>query len=235
MSTPPISYYVGLVTSEYQSSAKLIAFLTAALQKLDDVSQCANGLVEDFDLDEAVGVQLDTLGVILGRSRTLTLTTPITGAFFTWQVTGATYDGLGWESGVWQSPANTTTELVTLPDDIYRLVLKAKVAINNWDGNVGSLYAIWETLFADDDIQIIIQDTQRMTMILGFTGNVQWPVFQQLVQGGLLSVRPQAVQLLTYICPVKDAPLMIWQKTGDTYTGNGWGAGCWGALVTPAS
>jgi hypothetical protein len=73
MSTPPISYYVSLITSEYQNSAKLIAFLTAALQKLDDVSTCADGLVDDFDLDNAVGVQLDTLGVIIGQSRVLTV------------------------------------------------------------------------------------------------------------------------------------------------------------------
>jgi hypothetical protein len=233
MSTPPVSYYVSLISSEYQQSAKFIAFLTAALQKLDDVSACADGLVDDFDLDNAVGVQLDTLGVIIGQSRVLTVA--LTGVFMTWQVTGSTYNNLGWGSGVWKDPSNTQTSLVSLTDDLYRLVLKAKVAINNWDGTIPALYEIWNTLFAGDNIQVIIQDTQQMSMILGFSGNVQWPVFQQLVQSGLFSVRPQAVQLLTYICPIPDAPLMIWQTTGSEYNGSGWEAGAWGTLVIPVA
>ena len=233
MSTPPISYYVSLITSEYQNSAKLIAFLTAALQKLDDVSTCADGLVDDFDLDNAVGVQLDTQGVIIGQSRVLTVA--LTGVFMTWQVTGSTYNNLGWESGVWKDPANTQTSLVSLPDDLYRLVLKAKVAINNWDGTIPALYKIWNTLFAGDNIQVIIQDNQDMSMALGFWGNSQWPVFQQLVQSGMLSVRPQAVSLLTYVSSVLNVPLMIWQATGQPYNGSGWETGTWGTMVTPVA
>ena len=81
----PLSYYLGLITSQYQNSPKFLTFLRTLLQKLADASTCANAMPAAFDLDSAVGVQLDTLGVIVGASRQLPFTpgggppTPVTG------------------------------------------------------------------------------------------------------------------------------------------------------------
>ncbi len=67
----PISYYLGLVTSQYKSSPKYLAFVQMLLKKFDDASNCLLSFTEAFDLNTAVGVQLDSLGEILGISRTL--------------------------------------------------------------------------------------------------------------------------------------------------------------------
>lgn len=67
----PISYYLGLITSQYQSSPKFLALVKALLTKFDDASNCLLDFTEAFDLSTAVGVQLDSLGQILGISRTL--------------------------------------------------------------------------------------------------------------------------------------------------------------------
>ena len=67
----PISYYLSLVTSQYQSSPKFLAFVTAMVKKFDDATNCLLSFTEAFDLNTAVGVQLDSLGQILGISRTL--------------------------------------------------------------------------------------------------------------------------------------------------------------------
>jgi len=69
--TLPIGYYLSLLTSEYANASKMKAFLTLMLKKFDDVSQCLVTMDTAFDLDYAVGVQLDTLGVIIGASRTV--------------------------------------------------------------------------------------------------------------------------------------------------------------------
>jgi hypothetical protein len=68
-----LGYYTGLVTSQYQlpNSPKFNAFLYALLRKLDDVSQCLVQMDEAFDLDVAVGPQLNALGAIAGVSRTV--------------------------------------------------------------------------------------------------------------------------------------------------------------------
>jgi hypothetical protein len=67
----PISYYLSLIPSQYQSSPKFLAFVTMLLKKFDDVTNCLLDFTNAFDLNYAIGVQLDALGQILGISRTL--------------------------------------------------------------------------------------------------------------------------------------------------------------------
>ena len=66
---PPVSYYTGLLTSEYQSSPKLLAWLSAPLGILDDVGTCLKSFDANFNLDTATGAQLDILGVLIGANR----------------------------------------------------------------------------------------------------------------------------------------------------------------------
>lgn len=67
----PISYYLNLFTSEYKLAPNLNAWTRALLTPLDDITTCIGGMTEAFDLDNAVGVQLDSLGVIIGQGRTV--------------------------------------------------------------------------------------------------------------------------------------------------------------------
>lgn len=69
--TLQLGYYLSLVTSEYRNSPKFIAFLTLLLKKFDDVSQCLVAMNQAFDIDNAIGAQLDMLGAIVGASRTV--------------------------------------------------------------------------------------------------------------------------------------------------------------------
>lgn len=76
MSAAPIPfslpYYIDLITSEYNGSPNLLAWLNANIQLFQDALNCANGLNANFDLGIAFGAQLDTLGLILGQPRTMT-------------------------------------------------------------------------------------------------------------------------------------------------------------------
>jgi hypothetical protein len=67
----PLSYYLGLVTSEYQNSPKFLAWLTGYLNHAADTTNLLDSMDAAFDIDNSVGVQLDTIGVILGLSRTV--------------------------------------------------------------------------------------------------------------------------------------------------------------------
>lgn len=67
----PLSYYLGLLTSQYQTSSRFLAWAAAAWQIWDDISTCAASINQAYDLDSASGTQLDTLGAIIGASRTL--------------------------------------------------------------------------------------------------------------------------------------------------------------------
>jgi hypothetical protein len=64
--------YLQLVTSQYWNKPKFLSWLTANLDKLHDITLTTNNLDGSFDIDMAVGVQLDILGEILGVDRKLT-------------------------------------------------------------------------------------------------------------------------------------------------------------------
>lgn len=66
-----ITNYLNLITSEHRSQPNFTAWLSAALQKVDDGMTMTNSIPSSFDVDSAVGVQLDVLGTIVGRGRVL--------------------------------------------------------------------------------------------------------------------------------------------------------------------
>jgi hypothetical protein len=121
-----------------------------------DTSTALNSLITAFDIDTAVGVQLDILGEWIGRSRYVAV--PISGIFFSWDT-----DGLGYDQGVWQGHM-TRTGYTALSDETYRIILKAKIAINNWDGTNDTLPPILDNALAGSGLTMQIVDNQDMTI-----------------------------------------------------------------------
>lgn len=66
---PPLSYYVNLFTSQYKLASKLLAWFSACMQPISDINYCAALLNGNYNLDTAIGIQLDILGQIIGQSR----------------------------------------------------------------------------------------------------------------------------------------------------------------------
>lgn len=77
-----------------------------------------------------------------------------------------------------------------LDDKTYRLLLKATIANNQWNGTIQSLYPIWEQLFPGG--RIIVIDNQNMTATIIMTGAFS-SIIQDLITNGLIVPRPQAV------------------------------------------
>lgn len=66
-----ISSYIDLITSQHKTKPNFIAWLSSALNIVNDNVVTTNLIPTSFDVDTAIGVQLDTLGEIIGRSRIL--------------------------------------------------------------------------------------------------------------------------------------------------------------------
>lgn len=64
--------YLEIVTSQHRDKPNFIAWLTQALDKSEDLYTMLIGVTNSFDIDTAVGSQLDIIGKIVGRSRNLT-------------------------------------------------------------------------------------------------------------------------------------------------------------------
>ena len=155
----PIPYYLQLITSEYQSAPNFMAYAAALLKYLDDLSQLLLQMQIAFDLDQAVGVQLDVLGTIIGQSRQMTF-----------------------------QPSNGVSP--TLDDTTYRLLLRARIVQNQWDGTIDSLQTVWQSLFPGG--RIIVQDGQNMTATIILVGSFT-SITEDLIRNGLIVPRPAGV------------------------------------------
>ncbi|CAK9249995.1 unnamed protein product [Sphagnum jensenii] len=67
----PLSYYLNLFTSEYQTCPNFLSWAAASWQPIDDLTSLLSTMPQNFNLNSAVGVQLDTIGAIIGVSRTV--------------------------------------------------------------------------------------------------------------------------------------------------------------------
>jgi hypothetical protein len=221
---PTLDDYLSIITSLYRDQPKFIALCSARLEPYADLQTVLEALRLAFDLDEAVGVQLDAVGVRVGRSRFLE--TPLEGVYFSWGE-----DGVGWNEGTWLGPYDPETGLTGLPDDAYRTLLRAKIAANSWDGTVPSAYEIWEALFAAVGMFVVIQDNQDMTMTIGVTGTYPDAVTKALLAGGYIPLKPAGVAIDRYAIAPQGGPLFVWGADSEQLSG--WGAGSWPENITP--
>jgi len=77
-----------------------------------------------------------------------------------------------------------------LDDETYRLLQKAKISMNQWDGTIPGAMTLWENLFPQ--YQLVIQDNQDMTMDLYVLGLVT-PLEQELLSRGYVTPKPMGV------------------------------------------
>ena len=120
--------------------------------------------------------------------------------------TGSTLDGLGATPGANRilpfQPSFGVSPV--LDDTTYRTYIQAKIAQNQWDGTITSLYRIWKSLFPT--VSIIIADNQNMSATL-FIGGLPSSIIIDMiagyavngatsgvVQNGLIVPRPEGVQ-----------------------------------------
>lgn len=161
------SYYRDLITSEYRLAPHFMAWLEAGLTAMNDAQPTAEELISAFDLDHAKGIQLDILGRILGRARTINF--------------------------------NPESGSAVLDDDTYRMMLRAKIVWNTWDGTITALYDLWGELFPDN--QLIIADNQDMTMDVLFVGDFT-DLESEIITNGYIIPKPEGVRINFYVIDV---------------------------------
>jgi hypothetical protein len=217
--------YLNLITSEHRGKEKFEATVVAGVSPFSKLQAVMLDLPADFDIDSAVGVQLDAVGAWIGRSRRID--TPLVGVYFAWDDLASD----GWESGIWKGPFDPDSGLVDLPDDSYRVLLKAKIAANSWDGTIPGAYAIWATVFTNS--QLVIQDNQDMSMVVGIAGQPLSIVDQALLTNGYIPLKPEGVRIQYYAIAPAAGALFAWDTDESTALA-GWDTGQWATELIPA-
>ena len=206
-----ISAYVGLVTSEHASKPRFVALLSSLVQPLADMAAVAQSLQTVFDLDTAVGQQLDYVGQWVGITRSLKA--PITGVFASLDIAPGLDQGIIW------TPYTPTDGLEQLPDEQYRTVLRAKILNNQWDGSLQQAYSIYDALFNGSAFTPFIQDNGDRSIYIGLTGAVPDALTMALLTQGLLDVRPAGVRILSYVTPSANAPILALDVENQYFAG----------------
>ena len=120
-----------------------------------------------------------------------------------------------------------------LDDASYRIYIKAKIAQNQWDGTLTSLYAIWAYLFPT--VRIVVADNQNMTATL-FIGGLPSTILIDMIAGyavsgalsgtvhdGLIVPRPEGVE---YTFNLVTLPVFGFGLVDTPYVA-AWGVGKW--------
>jgi len=184
-----VSEYTDLITSEHNDKTKFVGTVELSVQPFVDMQNLLLSMPDKYDLDQSVGAQLDTDGLWIGVSRYVNL--PITNVYFSWDT-----NNLGWEQGVWQGEFDPSDAVSTLDDDTFRLLLKARVIANKWNGVAAQAYPALEVLFSGSgtpNTDILLYDFLDMSMAFIISG--QWPsaVFQAVLTQGELGLKPAGV------------------------------------------
>jgi len=246
--------YVGLITPQHADKPKFVATVEVCVAPVAALQLLLASLPVEFDLDEAIGIQLDAVGIRVGRSRKVPVF--IAGLFFTWG------DVLrGWGRGIWKGPFDPTSGIASLDDETYRRLLRAKVLANSWDGTADGQQAILDAYFTDPETFVAaIDDTGAAYPGSFFTwgdplrgwGSGTWydadapvanlPSFNPhmliiiagkipslldlaLLSQDLIAAKPVGVALDYAVTSVDQTPVFGWGVENEFI--GGWGTGAW--------
>ncbi|MFJ6322250.1 MULTISPECIES: DUF2612 domain-containing protein [unclassified Rhizobium] len=221
--TPAVESYLDRVAPFWRGKQKFMAELAALFEPITDLQDVLAGLPGDFDLDVAVGVQLDAVGEWVGRSRNIPI--PIANVWFSFDDAPR-----GFDLGIWKGPFDNDYGITVLDDDTYRLFLRAKIAANNWDGTVETATAAFNLIFSKSPGSLIfVIDNGDMSMTVGIAGKIPSILFLALLKQGFLPLKPEGVRVDYEITSVDGQPVFGFDVENEYIAG--FDTGAWG--VTP--
>lgn len=196
-----IDDYLSLIPVANADKPLFTAAITAALQDIIGSGNVAGTLPSLYDLDSAVGVQLDVVGQWVGFSRQLAV--PIAGVYFS-------LDDplLGLDQGYLRGPDDPLSGITSLDDGTYRQMLRVKIAANHWDGSLEQAQTIFAELVSSNTGTLLaVIDNFDMSMTLVLAGTIPSGVFIALLKD-YPSLVPAAVAVKEVIVTGTDgAPL----------------------------
>lgn len=208
-----IDTYLNRVPSQHRDKPKFRATLEASLSPLVQLGSLMESVPSLYDVDEAIGSQLDVVGEWVGITRIIKAT--IEGVYFSLDDTAE----VGFDSGIWKGAYDPSAGIVSLDDDTYRTLIRLKILANMWDGTAEKAYSSWQSVFNGEQ-NIVIEDHQDMTITIGITGLDMTPAQKGLFSKQISPFKPAGVRISTYFVPSEtDAPLFALDAEGASIAG----------------
>jgi hypothetical protein len=218
-------YYDQLITSEHREKPKFEQVVNLFSQAMVDISQQLIQIPNLYDVDIAVGTQLDVDGMWVGIDRNLK--EPITNVYFSFDTVT-----LGFDEGVWKGKYDPISGLVSLPDDYFRLLIKSKILNNEWDGTVPRAYELSFAVFNYINGSIFIEDTADLGMHLGiFSAGPPTNLLKAMLVSGKFDVKPAGVKITAYLYQSQPGPMFAFDINNSYFSG--FDSSSWATVIHP--
>jgi hypothetical protein len=185
--------YTTLITSEHRDKPKFAALVGLLANTVGDIGAAIQSLPQAFDLDVAVGKQLDIVGQWVGQSRTVT-DVLIVGFFgFSDDIVALPFGEQGNPSigGRFYEEGEAFSGTSVLSDPEYRTILRAKIVRNQYDGTADEIALALQYIF---NAHAYIRDPGTMSLQVVVNSNISL-VGQSLLTNFDLLPRPTGVSI----------------------------------------
>jgi hypothetical protein len=191
--------YLDLVPSWNADRPKFTGTIELLVTSLVDLQNFAATVPEAFDLDFAVGRQLDVVGEWIGRSRRIVA--PADNIWFSFDI-----PGLGLDEAPILGPYEDDRVLVSLDDDTYRRLLRAKIIANAWDGTVEMAQTALDEYFIDPDVHVWYDDRGDWTGSIVVSGKIPSTVDLVILADDLIPLDLAGMRIESLMTTVDGSP-----------------------------
>lgn len=181
--TADTSYFTGLVADEHKDKLRYIQTVSLSTQGYADQIALCSQAYDLYDLDNAVGSQLDAVGLWVGLSRFVALDVV---QYFSWDT-----QGVGWDQGVWWEVGDAESMVTTLQDTQYRNLLKVKIACNHFDGTLPSALAILNNAVSTDGCTVTATEGD-MSVTFNVAGDIS-TVMKAVIENNYIALKPAGI------------------------------------------
>lgn len=185
--------FASLITSEHNDKPKFMATVELLTGAMAELQETLASLETKFDVDTAEGQQLDFIGEWVGIGRVLDAPLAV---YFSFDIVG-----LGFDEGTWFGPGDSIGGVVALDDETYRLVIRATIAADHWDGTLTSYQLIMTAALAGTGNTLYAIDNQNMTINIVVTGPPLSEIVRGIINAGQLAIKPLGVSIAGYTLP----------------------------------
>ncbi len=222
--------YLSLVPPLNASDSNFMAEIALVMAPFVDTQALLASMPGLFDLDQAIGVQLDATGAWIGRSRQIPI--PVPNPWFSFGVQGLGF-GQGWWKGSYEGIA-----LASLDDSTYRRLLYAVRLANSSDGTRSSINAALQEYFNQGGPTTLVfvidntdypsgsLDSMNLIMTIGIAGVLSNIVDLSILAQGLIPIQPAGVGINWAVTTVSGSPVFGF-GVENLYI-SGFGVGAWG-------
>jgi uncharacterized protein DUF2612 len=185
--------YAALITSEHNQKPNFMSMVSVVTGAIGDVTEGIRSIEAGFNLNDAIGAQLDILGLWIGQSRVIAGVL-VPGFFgFTDDPEAEPFGELSNPAigGKWFNLGDTASGNTVLSDPDYLTVLKARIVRNQSNGTLSAIENALAFIFG---VPCSVIDNGTLSLVIDVKGEIT-PTQQALLTSLDILPRPSGISI----------------------------------------